>query len=300
MNRRHLDRLFKRQRRQDSGEPSGQHRFARAGRADHQEVVAAGRGNFDGAPCKRLSVQVTQIRPAFASAFAPFGRYGATGRPELSVGRPIRFGLIEQLDSLAERTNGQQSEPFNDRGFGKVVVGQEQRARRTASRFCRNWQHAACRLDGAVERQLADVDDAGEIAAPQGARGRQHAERDRQVERRTGFPHVAWREVDRDAIDGEVVAGVANRGADPIAALPYRRIRKTDELKVRQSAADVNLHVHAAGVHTNDRCALESGKHGPAGCKSIAPIPPRRSRRYFNRRGATGRTRRKNHQGTAS
>ncbi len=43
----HFEKLGRRQRRQDRGQPRRQHRFAGAGRADHQEIVAAGGGDFE-------------------------------------------------------------------------------------------------------------------------------------------------------------------------------------------------------------------------------------------------------------
>ncbi len=40
-------RLARIERRQDAGQALGEHRFAGAGRADHQQVVAAGRRHFE-------------------------------------------------------------------------------------------------------------------------------------------------------------------------------------------------------------------------------------------------------------
>ena len=44
---RDFEHLLGRQRRQDRGQPRRQHRFAGAGRPDHQEIVAARRGDLE-------------------------------------------------------------------------------------------------------------------------------------------------------------------------------------------------------------------------------------------------------------
>ena len=54
-----LDRLVERQRRQNAGEPPRQHGLARAGRSDHEQVVTAGRSDFQCAASERLTVEVS-------------------------------------------------------------------------------------------------------------------------------------------------------------------------------------------------------------------------------------------------
>ena len=44
---RYLERLVRRHRRKNRGQPSCEHRLAAAGRPDEEQVVAAGRGNFE-------------------------------------------------------------------------------------------------------------------------------------------------------------------------------------------------------------------------------------------------------------
>jgi hypothetical protein len=56
-----LQRFVKRQRRQNSGEPAGEHGLAGARRSDHQQVVSACGRNFQGAPSERLPAQIAQV-----------------------------------------------------------------------------------------------------------------------------------------------------------------------------------------------------------------------------------------------
>ncbi len=62
MDLRGLDRFLKGQRRKDSGESFCEHRFAGAGRADHQNVVAARRRHFERALGAGLAADVAEIR----------------------------------------------------------------------------------------------------------------------------------------------------------------------------------------------------------------------------------------------
>ena len=71
-----LDGLVEGQRRQDAGEPLGEHRLAGAGRADHQNVVAAGGGDFEGALRRGLAADVAEI-----------GRGAAAGCVAVAVAR---------------------------------------------------------------------------------------------------------------------------------------------------------------------------------------------------------------------
>ena len=56
-----FEHFGRRERRQDRGQPRRQHRFAGAGRADHQQIVAAGRGDFERALGAFLALDVGEI-----------------------------------------------------------------------------------------------------------------------------------------------------------------------------------------------------------------------------------------------
>ena len=58
---RDFQKFGRRQRRQDRRQPRRQHRFARAGRADHQQMMPAGRGDFERALGAFLALDVAQI-----------------------------------------------------------------------------------------------------------------------------------------------------------------------------------------------------------------------------------------------
>jgi len=56
-----LEGLFKAQGREDGGQALGEHGFAGAGRADHEDVVATGGGDFEGALGDVLAADVAEV-----------------------------------------------------------------------------------------------------------------------------------------------------------------------------------------------------------------------------------------------
>ena len=70
---RDFEQLGRRQRRQDGRQPRRQHRFAGAGRPDHQQIVAAGGGDFERALGAFLALDVGEIEQAGVGARRIFG-----------------------------------------------------------------------------------------------------------------------------------------------------------------------------------------------------------------------------------
>ena len=58
---RHLERLVQLERRQDAGQAAREHRLAGARRAAQEEVMAAGRGDLEGAPRLLLAVDLGEV-----------------------------------------------------------------------------------------------------------------------------------------------------------------------------------------------------------------------------------------------
>ena len=56
-----FEQFGRRQRRQNGRQPRRQHRFSRAGRSDHQEIVAAGGGDFEGALGAFLALDIGEV-----------------------------------------------------------------------------------------------------------------------------------------------------------------------------------------------------------------------------------------------
>ncbi len=75
-----LDRFLERHRRDDGGDAFREHRFAGAGRADHEQIVAAGDGDFDGALDVALAFHVGEIDFVVLMVGEEFGQIAAGRR----------------------------------------------------------------------------------------------------------------------------------------------------------------------------------------------------------------------------
>ena len=83
--------LGRRQRRQDRRQPRRQHRFAGAGRADHEQIVAAGRGDFERALGAFLALDVGEIER------------GARGFEDLRLRPRQHLRALEMIGELDQR-----------------------------------------------------------------------------------------------------------------------------------------------------------------------------------------------------
>ena len=91
-----LERFFRVERRQDARQPLSQHRLAGARRADHQQVVAAGRGHFERALGGFLALDIGQI--GIASRL--LGDAGLRWRQDLGA-----LEVIDECDQVGRRQN---------------------------------------------------------------------------------------------------------------------------------------------------------------------------------------------------
>ena len=103
---------------QNSGHSLGQHRLARAGRAEHQQVVTAGGGDGEGAFGGFLAANVGEI-----------DFVGGEIAEEFVEARGLRFDIDfagEEADGLRETGDGDDVDAFDDGGFGGAGGGDEQ------------------------------------------------------------------------------------------------------------------------------------------------------------------------------
>ena len=152
--------------------------------------MTAGRGDLERAPRERAGRARRRSRRAIVSGGAP---------PAVRGDEPRRgLRIVQRADGLGERSTRDRSRrPSTTAASLRVGRRQQQAAKPRAPRRRGDRQHAARRLDAAVERQLAEdqhvVDDRAAAITPDAA---QHAERDRQIERRARLAHVGRREAD--------------------------------------------------------------------------------------------------------
>ena len=247
-----LERLGGLERRQDAGKARGEHRLAAAGRADHQQVVAAGGGDLERA----------------------LGLLLALDLGEVLVGRGVRHGA-----GLGGRERG---------AAGEVVDEGEERLRRdhldgadpgrlgAAGRRGRSRpQSASAAASAAGSAPITGMSVPSRESSPsatwaatssrgQDLHGGEERERDRQVEVRAFLGEVGGREVDGDALGGEREAHGGHRRADPLLGLGDRLVGEADEVEGRQAGGDGALHLDEARLDALECHRVGARDHVPA------------------------------------
>ena len=175
------------ERRQDPGQPPGEHRLADPGRAGEQQVVAAGGGDLEHAPRALLAAHVAEVgqrgERSLDGAAARRGRVAARRgstrppRPDAAPG-PARCRRAPPPRPTRRRRRGAGSRSASRPRPRRAHPGTGRSRPSSASS-----PTAACPAS-AARRELA--------------RGGEHRERDRQVEARPLLAQVGGREVDGD------------------------------------------------------------------------------------------------------
>ena len=253
---RDFEQLGRRQRRQDRRQPRRQHRLAGAGRADHQQIVAAGGGDLERALGALLALDVGEVeRRALAAS------RGCRASAAISTCVPLKWlaswisddGAMISISGLAQAASGPQA------------AGQIRPSPRALAPIAAGSTPATAR-DRAVEAELAQHREARQRVVRHRADRRHQAERDRQVVMAAFLRQVGGREIDGDAARRQREPGGDQRGAHPLLGLGHRLVGQADDVEGRQAGRDLHLHVDRAGLD-----ALE--RHGGDALDHAAPQP---------------------------
>jgi len=247
-----LQRFLVLHRRQQAGEARGEHRLAGAGRAGHQQAVAAGRGDFQRALGLRLALHVRQV-----------GIVRRADRWCAGKGRE-RLLAVEVGADLQERLRRQDRRAADQCRLGGALRRQHEAARLAARRQAHR-QCAAHRAQLARERQLAGELVFGQALRLDLPRGGKDAQRDRQVEAPRLLRQVGRRQVDRNAAGGKLEARVLDRRAHPLASLLHLGVGQPYDGEGRQTAAEVHLDGDFRRFHAGEGAALQDGEGHDAG-----------------------------------
>ena len=131
LDHRDVEQFARVERRQDRGQTLRQHRLAGAGRPDHQEVVAAGRGDFEGAARHFLAAHLAEIGQA--------GRIGTPPRPP--GGRQLV--AAQMVDQRQQAVGGDDVDVVAGPGRFRTAGGRADDAPPLGA--WRRWRPAACR-----------------------------------------------------------------------------------------------------------------------------------------------------------
>ncbi len=117
-----LQRLFEAQRREDRRQPLGEHGFAGAGRADHEDVVATGGGDFERALGGMLAADVLEVVREVLQFIEHVGGFDAEW---LGVEPPMAAELSSSRTSSSE-SDGIDIHAFDDGGFAGIGCGNDE------------------------------------------------------------------------------------------------------------------------------------------------------------------------------
>lgn len=268
-----LQRLARRQRRQDAGQPLRQHRLAGARRADHEEVVISSRGDLERALGRLLALDVGEVGGR---------RLGAALR---RLGRGQNLQTLEMVD---QREQARRRQDLDLAGPGGLAAGRRRadQAQPRGMRADGGRQHPRDRRDRAVERQLAQRCIAAHLLARQHLHRDQQAERDRQVEVAAFLLHVGRREVHRDPFRRQAEAERAQGRPHPLAALADRLVGKADDREGRQPVRHGDLDVDSERLDALKGNGIYMGRHYSTSPRTL-PIHRRGGRgKGHCRRGA--------------
>ena len=248
-----LQRFFVGQRRQDTGQPLGQHALAGARRPHQQQIVPACGGDLQRAARLALAAHIGHVGPQPDAVFViPIG-----------LGGRQRFRAAQMQHHVLGAAGGVDGQPRRHGGFGGVFRRQEQFLHALLHGGQRHGKHAGHGAQRAVQPQFPQKS-ALRAGGGQLALGGQDADEYGQVIHRAGLAYVGRGQVDGDAAGRPLVMQVFHRAAHPLAALFHSGIRQPHQVELRQPAGKIRLHLYQIPGQPRDAQARHLCKHVPS------------------------------------
>ena len=206
-----FEALFGCEWRKDRGHAAGEHRLPAAGRTQHDDVVAAGRGDGQRPLGELLAADVAEVHVVAVQL-----------RLDLLHPGRHRFDHAlsgDQAHRLIQRRDAEHLQVAHHGRFLRVRGRHDQPLHAAAAGLHRHRQRPAHRPHAAVEGEFADAGAVVELVGGELLRGEEQAERDGQVERPGVLAQVGRGEVDDGAAGRAEVAEVGERPLDAMDAL---------------------------------------------------------------------------------
>ncbi len=226
--------------------------FPDPGEPDHQNVVAAGAGDFEGSLRGLLPTNVFEIYMELLRL--------AEQLPGIDLHAGNAVAGIDVMNHFEQRFDGVDLDALDHGGLAGVDLGHNQPFHFCPTGFDRNRQSATHATQSSIERKFAHEQRVGDLLFIQAAVRAEDAERHRQVEAGPFFTDVGWRQIDGDLCRWNIVAAIFQRRANSVAAFADSRIRQADRVKVvflHFDAGDIHFHFNDVGVN-----AIDSGTQG--------------------------------------
>jgi hypothetical protein len=163
------------------------------------------------------------------------------------------------LDGLGETPQADDRHRLQRRRLGSVRRRQQHLPAPKSISQVGDGEAAPHRANGAVEAELAGDQPTLQSLLGDLLVGREHRQRDGEVEVVALLAEVGRREIDDDGLGFEVEAAVLDRGAHPLAALAHRGVGQTDDLDLRESIVDVDLHLDETSFDSPWGCGCGAG-----------------------------------------
>ena len=188
------------------------------------------------------------------------------GIGRIAAGRLVRERgrldvAAQSRDEVLQGVDADDLDPGHERGLASARARDDEPFELRAADALRHGEDAAHGADLARQRELADHRRALDRRLVELMGGDEQRDRERQVERRPDLAQVGRREVDRDAAQRELVAGVHQRGAHPLAGLAHGLVREADDGEGGQPLPDVGLHPDPPSLDAVDREGHDPGEH---------------------------------------
>ena len=251
---RDLEGLLGGEGREDGGDAAGDHGLAAAGRADEEDVVAAGDGDLHGAAGEGLALDVGEVLPAGGALREEGVAVDAVGGGQRLPG--------EQVEGLAEGLGGPDVDALDEGGLVGVGGGDDDGAEAAVAQGQHDGQDAADAPHLAAERQLAHHGHGFQERQFVGAVGGEQGQGDGQVVDGALLAEVGGGEVDGHRGRLQAEAGVAQGRVHAVDALLHRRVRQADDARARLLGGEgVDFDLDGLGADAVHRRRIRFGQH---------------------------------------
>ncbi len=238
---RDFEEFGRRQRRQDRRQPRRQHRFAGAGRADHEQIVAAGGRDFERALGAFLALDVGEIE-----CRACHSRIFGCGRDSTCV--PLKWlaswmsedAAMISISGLAQAASGPQA------------AGHIKPSPRALAPIAAGSTPATAAIEPSRPSSPSTVNPAKRVVR-NGADRRHQPERDRQIVVAAFLGQIGRREIDGDAPRRQRQPGRDHRRAHPLARFRNRLVGQTDDGEGRHPRRHLHLDVDGPDLDALER-----------------------------------------------
>src|SRR6202171_2527058 len=248
-----FNRFIERHRWNDRGDAFRQHRFARAGRTDHENVVPAGNGHFDRAFDGALSFYVGKIDLVVLVRGEKIG--------QVTASRKKRELTAHEFECLPQILHAVDVDLVDHGGLARVGFRHEQGALAAFARFQRDRQDTFDRPHRAIQCEFPDKREILERRAVDFFGDGDHSERDRQIESRAFLFDISRRQIHRRASARPTIAAVSYGRGYAVETFFHGRIGQPDNENFGVAVRAVYLHFDFVGVDAVDGGRINLCQH---------------------------------------